>query len=115
LNLEKGVNIMDDRNGQTFLSFLIGFIMGGLIGAAVALLYAPQSGEETRAAIRDKSIELKDQASEQAAQLRDQAQVRIADLQSQAQQQLTTLQEQVTVMQDRLRKQTPTESAPPEA
>jgi len=54
---------MDDRD-TGFGAFLIGFLVGGLVGAAVSLLFAPQSGEETRAYIRDKSIELKDKASE---------------------------------------------------
>lgn len=49
-------------------AFLSGFIIGGLVGAVVALLMAPQSGEETRAYIRDKSIELKDRAAETAAE-----------------------------------------------
>jgi gas vesicle protein len=96
---------MDDNNGaQSFLAFLIGLILGGLIGAAVALLYAPQSGEETRAAIRDKSIELKEQAMEQATVLRDQAQ-----------QQITSLQQQVSDLQARLQKVPPPEATPPVA
>jgi gas vesicle protein len=45
-----------------FGAFLVGFIVGGLTGAVAALLFAPQSGEETRATIKEKSIELKDQA-----------------------------------------------------
>ena len=45
-----------------FVSFLAGMIIGGLVGAAAAMLMAPQSGEETRALIRDKGIELKDKA-----------------------------------------------------
>jgi gas vesicle protein len=49
-----------------FGAFLVGFIVGGLTGAVVSLLFAPQSGEETRALIRDKSIELRDIASETA-------------------------------------------------
>jgi gas vesicle protein len=49
-----------------FGAFLIGFIVGGLTGAVVSLLFAPQSGEETRALIRDKSIELRDRAAETA-------------------------------------------------
>lgn len=53
---------MSDSND--FGNFFAGFIMGGLVGAAVALLLAPQSGEETRAIIKDKSIELKDKAVE---------------------------------------------------
>ena len=49
-----------------FGAFLVGFIVGGLAGAVVSLLFAPQSGEETRALIRDKSIELRDRASQTA-------------------------------------------------
>jgi gas vesicle protein len=51
---------MSDRD--EFGAFLVGFIVGGLSGAVVALLFAPQTGEETRALIKDKSIELRDRA-----------------------------------------------------
>ena len=53
---------MSDNND--FVSFLAGMVIGGLVGAAAAMLLAPQSGEDTRALIRDKSIELKDKAIE---------------------------------------------------
>ena len=53
-----------------FGAFLIGFIAGGVAGAVAALLLAPQSGEETRALIKDKSIELRDKASETAGKAR---------------------------------------------
>lgn len=56
---------MADNSGDLG-SFLAGFVIGGLIGAGVALLMAPQSGEETRALITDKSIELRDRAAETA-------------------------------------------------
>ncbi len=56
-----------------FGAFLIGFIVGGLTGAAVSLLFAPQSGEETRALIRDKAIVLRDQAAESVEEARLQA------------------------------------------
>ena len=49
-----------------FGAFLVGFIVGGLTGAVVALLFAPQSGEETRAVIKERSIELRDKAAEEA-------------------------------------------------
>ena len=55
---------MSDRD--EFGAFLVGFIVGGLTGAVVSLLFAPQSGEETRAMIKDKSIELRDKASASA-------------------------------------------------
>ena len=36
------------QNDNDFSAFLAGFVVGGLVGAAVALILAPQSGEETR-------------------------------------------------------------------
>ena len=51
---------MSDRDD--FGSFLIGFTVGGLAGAVIALLFAPQSGTETRTLIKEKAIELKDVA-----------------------------------------------------
>ncbi|MFM8322896.1 MAG: YtxH domain-containing protein [Chloroflexota bacterium] len=62
---------MSDNND--FGTFFAGLIVGGLVGAAVALLMAPQSGEETRTVIRDKSIELKDRAGEYGADARTRA------------------------------------------
>lgn len=59
---------MSDRDD--FGSFLAGFLVGGVVGAAVALLLAPQSGEETRALIKDKSIELRDKAAVTAEKTR---------------------------------------------
>ena len=53
---------MSDRDD--FGAFVSGFVFGGLIGAAVALILAPQSGEETREIIRTKSIELRDSAGQ---------------------------------------------------
>jgi gas vesicle protein len=49
-----------------FGAFLIGFIIGGLTGAAVSLLLAPQSGEETREYLRERAIELRDKAADTA-------------------------------------------------
>ena len=45
---------------------MVGFIVGGLTGAVAALLLAPQSGEETRAVIKERSIELRDKATAEA-------------------------------------------------
>jgi gas vesicle protein len=41
-------------------SVFTGLVIGGLIGAATALLMAPRSGEETRAEIRNKAVEYRD-------------------------------------------------------
>jgi gas vesicle protein len=47
---------MNTRNG------FWAFVFGGLVGAAVALLYAPQAGEKTRKVLLDNSQVVKDKA-----------------------------------------------------
>jgi gas vesicle protein len=42
-----------------------GLIIGGLIGAALGILYAPKSGKETREGIQHSAEELLEQAKEQ--------------------------------------------------
>lgn len=42
------------------LSWLTGFVLGGLIGAGLALLFAPQSGKDTREKISDLAREAAD-------------------------------------------------------
>lgn len=73
---------MSDRD--EFGAFLVGFIVGGLTGAVVSLLFAPQSGEETRALIKDKSIELLDKASVSAEQALAKAEAAAAEARARA-------------------------------
>lgn len=48
---------MSEKNSDLG-AFLAGFVIGGLVGAATALILAPQSGEETRNKIKSTSGEL---------------------------------------------------------
>lgn len=41
---------------------ILGFLIGGLVGAIVAMLYSPHSGEENRQLMLDQSLELRDKA-----------------------------------------------------
>ena len=41
-----------------------GLLIGGLIGAGTALLFAPQSGERTRSEIQNKTIEFRDRTTD---------------------------------------------------
>ena len=50
-----------------------GLFIGAIAGAAIALLYAPGPGDETRDYIRQKSIELKHQADDIAGEATHQA------------------------------------------
>jgi gas vesicle protein len=71
------------RNGWNMGSFLSGFLIGGLMGAATAILVAPQSGEETRTMIRDKGTEVRDKGIElkgKAVATADETRARAEDL-----------------------------------
>jgi len=41
-------------------NFFVGVLVGGLVGATVAILLAPVSGEEVRTQLQERSIRLKD-------------------------------------------------------
>jgi gas vesicle protein len=49
------------------------FLLGGLIGAAVALLLAPHSGEETRKMISNKAREGSDYITQRSKEVSDKA------------------------------------------
>lgn len=44
-----------------FFNFLFGMMMGGLVGATIALLLAPTSGEDIRAQLQEQTIRLRDE------------------------------------------------------
>ncbi len=48
-------------------SILLAFVLGAVSGAAVALLYAPATGRETRDYLGDKAREGRDRATDAAA------------------------------------------------
>lgn len=56
---------------------VMGFLLGGAIGAGLALLYAPTSGEETRRRIREGVDRAKGRAVEGYEAALDEAQERI--------------------------------------
>jgi len=52
-------------------NILLGFILGAVSGAALALLYAPASGRETRERLAERAEEARARAAEAAAKGRD--------------------------------------------
>lgn len=65
-------------------SFLRGLLLGGLVGAVAALLYAPKSGKEMRRDIKRKSRELYEDAEGQFEDLKEKAEDIIEDGKRQA-------------------------------
>lgn len=63
--------------------FASGLALGGIIGAGVALLLAPHSGEETRSMIGDRSNDLMNQLGSKASEVRDTAQQQLDDARQQ--------------------------------
>ena len=86
----------DDRDsgGSAFMAF----ILGGLTGAALALLYAPRTGRETRDLLNEKVRE----AEERGRELRDQARVRGKAFVDEAQDYLDRQREAVEQRKERL-------------
>jgi gas vesicle protein len=62
---------MSRDDGAGAGSILLAFLLGAVSGAAVALLYAPQSGRETREFLGEKANEARARAAEAAARGRD--------------------------------------------
>lgn len=64
------------------LRFLEGFVIGGLVGMAVATLFAPTSGEDLRHRIQDEAERVKFEVNRAAAQRRMEMEQQLAALRS---------------------------------
>lgn len=99
------------ENNNELGSFLAGFVIGGLVGAATALILAPQSGQDTRSQIAGKSQELREQSGERLNQyremagsrtqeVRDRAETAVADARSRLQEQGSPVLDQARIVLD---------------
>lgn len=61
---------MAEKNGATFLEVSLSFVIGAVVGAVVALLFAPAPGVETRRMLRERAEVLRDQVELAGARLR---------------------------------------------
>lgn len=60
-----------EDDGFSSGSVLLSFLLGGMVGAGLALLMAPQSGQETRRKIRELADDVRDRTNEYVSQAKE--------------------------------------------
>ena len=89
------------QNNESELgSFLAGFVIGALVGAATALILAPQSGMDTRQQILSTTNDLRQSADTHAREYRDKATTIVSDTRHKAQNLTEQVQDQVRIVLD---------------
>jgi len=71
---------MSDSNSAQFGNLVTAFAIGGLVGAGIALLLAPQSGKETRDLLSRKSRELSERAGNALNEAKDSVRTKSAPI-----------------------------------
>jgi gas vesicle protein len=56
-----------NMNKDKAIGLGIGLLAGAVVGASIALLYAPKTGKETRKLIKDKTMEVVDTVKERTS------------------------------------------------
>ncbi|MEJ2554778.1 MAG: YtxH domain-containing protein [Anaerolineae bacterium] len=79
--------LQENKNGL----YVISFIIGVLVGLAAALLLAPQTGEETRGVILEKSSEIKEKASNSAREVLQSTRTQAGELANTAREKVSQL------------------------
>lgn len=101
-------------NESEFGAFMAGFVIGGLVGAATALILAPQSGAETRAQIASRSDEFLQAGEQQFLDYRDKAETAVTQAQVKVQETSGQVQERARIVLDegkrKLQKETDAEA-----
>jgi len=58
-------------NRESSSGFISGVLVGAAVGTAIALLYAPQPGTETRRMVKEKALEVKEKAVKAAGKIKE--------------------------------------------
>lgn len=64
---------MSGERGCSGSAVALAFILGGVIGAGIAMLFAPESGRRTRERLRDFAADMRDKTIDLSEDLRDKA------------------------------------------
>ena len=65
---------------RSLFSFIKGFFWGGLVGASVAMLFAPASGEELQTQLRERADRIQEEVTQAAAARRAELEQQLATL-----------------------------------
>jgi len=72
--------------------FVVGFLIGGAVGAIAGLLFAPQSGKETREQIAKSSKDIYDKTETAVRQIQSKADDIVSDIQDKGEDLLEKIQ-----------------------
>jgi len=69
--LNLNIKNMSDNSSSSGFAFIAGLVVGGAVGAIAGLLFAPETGEETRKKVTEKSKEWADEFNNKFDDLKD--------------------------------------------
>ncbi len=64
---------MSEERGYSGAGVALAFILGGVLGGCLALLFAPESGRRTRERLRDLAADVRDRTIDLSEDIRDKA------------------------------------------
>lgn len=85
----------DDQDAREIGMFVAGAAFGALVGAGVALMYAPRSGRRTRGKIRRSAEDLAERAEEKVDHAREDARRAARDVRQRAEESGERISERV--------------------
>jgi len=62
---------MSDKDAGT--GFVIGMLVGAVMGLAIGFLYSPQDGDESRKLLKERSAKVKERAANVVAKVKERA------------------------------------------
>jgi gas vesicle protein len=65
---------------RKFLSFTLGAMLGGVVGATLAMMYAPSNGGQLRSELCAEATRIRDEVKKAAADRRAELEEELADL-----------------------------------
>ena len=89
-----------DQKDNMVKGLLIGFLAGSAVGAVLALLYAPKSGKEFRADLKQRTGDLLEDAERYARSARERATEVMSDAKRRSDQLITDAQKKASTLID---------------